>query len=122
LVAAQLVAHYLARSRYPASNECELRAGIHGVLLAHFQHVTWEACRTDHHRPEFSVAVGDTVVAVAVSLTGDCTAILRRSRRSPTWCDIDALVIASPRRLLSAGLLSEIRGKPILLATVGRAS
>lgn len=116
--AAQLVSTYLSSFTYDWTTERELQDAIWPVLCARFDHAQREAILSARDRPDFIVDPDDAAVAIEVKVKGSRNAILRQLGRYAEHDDIAAIVLASGRRTLLAGIPLEIHGKPVAVALV----
>jgi hypothetical protein len=120
---AERLATYLAAFDYRWTSELELQDAIWDLLLprfpAEFPLLQREAILSPQDRPDFMVTVGGTTVAVEVKVKGSRNAVLRQLGRYAAHDEVDAVLLASGRRVLAATMPPSIHGKPLLAVFVG---
>ncbi len=119
--AANVVADHLQGYRYAWTSEVELQDAIWDVLAPNFNAVR-ERALSRRDRPDFLVHVdGLGSVAVEVKITGSRNAVMRQLGRYAEHDDIDAVILASGRRVLAAAMPTVIHTKPVLAIHLGSA-
>lgn len=116
--AAQAVAEHLCGFSYQWTTEVELQEAIWDVLTAKFP-ADRERALSRRDRPDFIVDVDGLSVAVEVKVAGARSAVLRQLGRYAEHDQIDAIVLASGRRVLAAGIPEIIHAKPVLAIHLG---
>lgn len=120
---AERLAVYLAGFDYRWTSELELQDAIWQLLLPRFPDefplLQREAILSPQDRPDFMVTVGDTAVAVEVKVKGSRNAVLRQLGRYAAHAEVDAVLLASGRRVLAAAMPTSIHGKPLLAVFLG---
>lgn len=119
LVAAQVVAQHLSEFTYAWSTERELQEAMWTVLADRFPDAQREAVLSPKDRPDFLVGVDGAAVAIEVKVAGSRNAILRQLGRYAAHDTVDAVVLASGRRVLAAGIPSVIHETPVLSTYLG---
>lgn len=114
-VAAQQVVDCLDVQLYAWSDERELQDLVALRLASSFP-VRREKSLSQRDRPDFLVTAGDFIVAVEVKVAGARNMILRQLGRYAAHDAVNAVVLASGRRTLLAGVPTQIHGKPIAIA------
>ena len=116
--AAQAVADHLCGFKYQWTTEVELQQAIWDVLPAAFQ-ADRERALSRRDRPDFIVDVDGCSVAIEVKVAGARNAVLRQLGRYAEHDQVDAIVLASGRRVLAAGIPEIIHAKPVLAIHLG---
>ncbi|BCI84682.1 hypothetical protein MTY66_63070 (plasmid) [Mycolicibacterium sp. TY66] len=116
--AAAAVADHLGRFTYRWTNEIELQQAIWDVLQSRFV-ADRERALSRRDRPDFIVDVDGVSVALEVKVAGARNAVLRQLGRYAEHDTVDAIVLASSRRVLAAGIPAAIHGKPVLAIYLG---
>ncbi|MEE3755241.1 hypothetical protein [Mycobacterium intracellulare] len=116
--AAAAVADHLGRFTYRWTSEIELQEAIWGVLQSRFV-AERERALSRRDRPDFMVDVDGVAVALEVKVAGARNAVLRQLGRYAEHDTVDAIVLASSRRVLSAGIPAVIHRKPVLAIYLG---
>ncbi|OBK37187.1 hypothetical protein A5658_04315 [Mycobacterium sp. 1245111.1] len=113
--AAQQVVDCLDAQLYAWADERELQDQVAQRLASAFP-VQREKSISQRDRPDFLVTAGDLVVAVEVKVAGARNTVLRQLGRYAAHDAVTAVVLASGRRTLLAGVPTMIHGKPIAVA------
>jgi hypothetical protein len=116
--AAQAVADHLCSFTYRWTTEAELQEAIWDVLPAKFA-ADRERALSRRDRPDFIVDVDGLSVAIEVKVAGARSAVLRQLGRYAEHDQVDAIVLASGRRVLAAGIPEIIHAKPVLAIHLG---
>ncbi|GAB1815603.1 hypothetical protein [Mycobacterium sp. MUNTM1] len=116
--AAAAVAEHLSRFTYRWTSEIELQEAIWGVLHSRFS-AERERALSRRDRPDFMVDVDGVSVALEVKVAGARSAVLRQLGRYAEHDAVDAIVLASSRRVLAAGIPAIIHRKPVLAINLG---
>jgi hypothetical protein len=119
-VAAQQVVDCLDAQLYAWSDERELQDLVAQRLASAFL-VRREKPLSQRDRPDFLVTAGDFIVAVEIKVAGARNTVLRQLGRYAARGAVSAVVLASGRRTLLAGVPTEIHGKPIAVALLAGA-
>ena len=114
-VAAQQVVDCLGAQLYAWSDERELQDLVAHRLASAFP-IRREKPLSRRDRPEFLVTAGDFTVAIEVKVAGARNMVLRQLGRYAAHDTVTAVVLASGRRTLLAGVPAVIHGKPIAAA------
>ncbi|WP_081288731.1 hypothetical protein [Mycolicibacterium conceptionense] len=117
--AANVVADHLLGFAYQWTTERELQDAMWSVLAAQFPGAQREAVLSPKDRPDFLVLLDGTAVAIEVKVAGARSAVLRQLGRYAAHDTVDAIVLASGRRVLAAGIPEVIHGKPVLSIHLG---
>ena len=110
---ARAVANLLARHRLSVSDEADLQAAIHGILLADGRPARREAW-LGSDRPDF--LLGD--VAIEVKVKGTNVEVLRQLHRYAAHEEVLAILLVTTRAAHRT-IPREACGKPILVQWVG---
>ena len=116
--AAQAVADHLCSFTYQWTTEVELQDAIWDVLPPNFT-ADRERALSRRDRPDFIVDVDGLSVAIEVKVAGARSAVLRQLGRYAEHDQIDAIILASGRRVLAAGIPEIIHAKPVLAIHLG---
>lgn len=116
--AAQAVADHLCSFTYQWTTEVELQEAIWDVLPAKFP-ADRERALSRRDRPDFIVDVDGLSVAIEVKVAGARSAVLRQLGRYAEHDQVDAIVLASGRRVLAARIPEIIHAKPVLAIHLG---
>lgn len=120
---AERLVSYLAGFDYRWSTELQLQDAMWSVLQPRcpeeFPVLHREYRLSPEDRPDFMVTVGNTTVAVEVKVQGSRHAVLRQLGRYATHDEVDAVVLASGRRVLAAAMPVSLHGKPLLAVHLG---
>ena len=116
--AAHVVADYLLGFTYEWSTEIELQEAIWDVLPVRFV-AERERALSRRDRPDFIVTVDGLLVTIEVKVAGARSAVLRQLGRYAEHDSIAAIVLASGRRVLAAGIPEVIHAKPVLSIHLG---
>lgn len=120
---AERLATYLASFDFRWTSELELQDAIWELLVPRFPDefplLQREASLSPQDRPDFMVMVGDTAVAVEVKVKGSRNAVLRQLGRYAAHDEVDAVMLASGRRVLAAAMPHSIHGKPLFAVFLG---
>ncbi|OBC11404.1 hypothetical protein A5784_34975 [Mycobacterium sp. 852013-50091_SCH5140682] len=116
--AAEAVAEYLSGFTYQWTSEVELQQAIWDVLPVRFL-AERERALSSRDRPDFMVNVHGLSVAIEVKVAGARNAVLRQLGRYAEHDTVDAIVLASGRRVLAAAIPEIIHTKPVLAIHLG---
>ncbi|TGB37908.1 hypothetical protein [Mycolicibacterium peregrinum] len=116
--AARMVADHLLGFTYQWTTEVELQEAIWDVLPARFP-TEREHALSRRDRPDFIVNVHGLLVAIEVKVAGARSAVLRQLGRYAEHDTIAAILLASGRRVLAAGIPEVIHEKPVLSIHLG---
>jgi len=116
--AAQTVAEHLGSFAYRWTTEVELQEAIWSILSDRFS-ADRERALSRRDRPDFIVDVDGVTVAIEVKIAGARNAVLRQIGRYAEHDTVDAIVLASGRRVLAAGIPESIHGKPVMSVHLG---
>lgn len=114
------VAEYLSSFTYNWTTERELQEHVAGVLERRFP-TQREHALSRRDRPDFIVEIYGLTIAVEVKVAGAHNAVLRQLGRYAEHDGIAAIVLASGKRTLLAGVPRLIHTKPIALALLAGA-
>jgi hypothetical protein len=110
--AAGAVAECLGERSFSWADERELQDAVDVALSSSF--TTWrERALSRTERPDFLVDVDGFTVAVEVKVAGAHTQVLRQLGRYAAHVGVDAVLLASGRRTLLAGIPTVIHQTPI---------
>ncbi len=112
---AAAVADHLSSRGYDWMTERDLQSAVADRLCERFE-VSREKALSRRDRPDFLVAGTGFDVAVEVKVKGPRNAVLRQLGRYAAHGEVGAVVLASARRTLLAGIPSMIHGKPVAVA------
>lgn len=112
--AALRVVDQLESFRYSWSSELELQDAIATALPPFTVHRELSLSRRD--RPDFIVEVDGARIAVEVKIKGSRNEVLRQLGRYAEHDDVAAVVLASGKRTLLAGIPAALHGKPVVVA------
>lgn len=101
-----------------AAKEVTLQAALHVALSAYYP-VMREQPISERDRPDFLVTHPGGVVAVEVKINGARTPVLRQLGRYAANDSVDAVVLASTRRVLLHAMPDAIHGKPLAVVLIG---
>jgi hypothetical protein len=121
MTAALKVVEHLESFTYRWSTESELQTAIWDVLHPRFPGAQREVHLSPQDRPDFMVGVDDVTVAIEVKVKGSRASVLRQLGRYAAHDEVDAVVLASGRRVLAASMPPVIHDKPVLAAFLGAA-
>jgi hypothetical protein len=116
--AAADVASRIANTDCEFSCEADLQAALH-VTLASYYPVVREWRLSVRDRVDFLVSTGTARVAVEIKIQGARNPVLRQLGRYAAHDQVDALVLASTRRVLLHAMPPVVHGKPVAVALVG---
>lgn len=116
--AARVVADHLLGFTYEWTTEAELQQAIWDVLPIRFA-AERERALSRRDRPDFIVTVDGHLVAIEVKVAGARSAVLRQLGRYAEHDSIAAIILASGRRVLAAGIPEVIHTKPVLSIHLG---
>ncbi len=115
---ARLVADHLLGFTYQWTTEAELQEAMWDVLPVRFP-AERERALSRRDRPDFIVTVDGLLVAIEVKVAGARSAVLRQLGRYAEHDSIAAIILASGRRVLAAGIPEVIHAKPVLSIHLG---
>ncbi|MEB3023047.1 MULTISPECIES: hypothetical protein [Mycolicibacter] len=118
--AATAVAEHLSSFNYNWMTERELQDHVATVLETRFP-TRREHALSRRDRPDFLVESQGLTIAIEVKVAGAHNAVLRQLGRYAEHDGIAALVLASGKRTLLAGVPRQIHTKPIALALLAGA-
>ena len=116
--AARAVADHLLGFTYQWTTEAELQQAIWDVLPARFP-ADRERSLSRRDRPDFIVDVDGMSVAIEVKVAGARSMVLRQIGRYAEHDQVDAIILASGRRVLAARIPDVIHTKPVLAIHLG---
>ncbi len=114
-VAARDLAAHLSSCLYEWTAERDLQDAVADRLGQRYA-VCRERALPGRDRPDFLVETTGFGVAVEVKVNGSRTAVLRQLGRYAAHREVGAVVLASGRRSLLAGMPAMIHGKPVAVA------
>jgi hypothetical protein len=112
-----IVAH-LGSGTYDWIDERGLQDEVDERLAARFS-VLREKALSPRDRPDFLVSIGGCAVAVEVKVKGSPNAILSQLGRYAAHAEVDAVILASGRRTLLAGVPAVIHATPVAVVYLG---
>ena len=112
-----IVAH-LGAGAYDWIEERGLQDGVADRLAGRFS-VLREKALSARDRPDFLVTFGGCTVAVEVKVQGSPNAILSQLGRYAAHDGVDAVILASGRRTLLAGVPTAIHATPVAVVYLG---
>lgn len=118
--AAQLLADHLSSFTYDWMTERELQDHVAAILAPRYP-AQRERALSARDRPDFLVDIGGLTIAVEVKIAGARNAVLRQLGRYAAHDEIAAIVLASGKRTLLAGIPSHLHSKPITVALLAGA-
>lgn len=118
--AAQLIADHLSSFTYDWMTERELQDHVAEILAPRFC-AQRERALSARDRPDFLVDIGGLTIAVEVKIAGAHNAVLRQLGRYAAHDEIAAIVLASGKRTLLAGVPSHLHSTPIAVALLAGA-
>ena len=118
--AALLIADHLSSFTYDWMTERELQDHVAAILAPRFT-THRERPLSPRDRPDFTIEFGGVAVAVEIKIAGAHNAVLRQLGRYAEHDGIAAVVLASGRRTLLAGIPALLHSKPIAVALLAGA-
>lgn len=113
-----LVVDHLGSGAYDWIDERGLQDEVEERLAERFS-VLREKALSARDRPDFLVTVGGCTVAVEVKVQGAPNAILSQLGRYAAHAEVGAVVLASGRRTLLAGVPTAIHATPVAVVYLG---
>lgn len=117
---AHRVAETITAAGYVWGSEADLQATVQTILSRQYE-VRREKSLSPRDRPDFLVDVDGLTIAVEIKVSGSRNPILRQIGRYAAYDEVDAVVLASARRTLLAGLPPAIHGTPVAVALLAGA-
>ena len=116
--ASQVVVDHLGSGTYDWMDERGLQDEVEKLLAERFT-IRREKAISARNRPDFLVAIDGCTVAVEVKIQGSPNAILSQLGRYAAHAEVDAVVLASGRRTLLAGVPVAIHATPVAVVYLG---
>ncbi len=116
--ASHLIVAHLGSGTYDWIDERGLQEEVEDRLAERFSFHR-EKALSARDRPDFLVTIDGRTVAVEVKVQGSPNAILSQLGRYAAHADVDAVVLASGRRTLLAGVPTAIHATPVAVVYLG---